>query len=167
VTDIRTVPAALASIDRLFDAIDVPERDWLDDARAVWRDPPQVASHRLRAVIPIWRRPWMHVGSDTYAGDVLRRLGVDNVLARHPDRYPKLKLENLPPFEVAVLPDEPYAFSADDGPESFPEQPAALVSGRALTWYGPAMVDSPGALVPELRRAVGAGISGRTGPFSG
>ena len=31
----------------------------------------------------------MHLGSDTYDGDVLRRLGVDNVLSDSPERYPK------------------------------------------------------------------------------
>jgi len=44
---------------------------------------------RLRAVVPIWRRQWMHLGSDTYDGEVLRRLGVDNVLSDSPERYPK------------------------------------------------------------------------------
>ncbi len=156
VTDIRTVAGAIESIDRLLTAIEAPERDWLEEARAVWREPPQVGPARLRAVVPIWRRPWMHVGRDTYAGDVLARLGVDNVLAGHPDRYPRLRLEDLPPFDLVVLPDEPYAFHADDGPESFPGRPVALVSGRHLTWYGPAMVDAPGGLVPELAAALGS-----------
>ena len=34
---------------------------------------------RRRALVPIWRRPWMAVGSGTFTGDVLARLGVDNV----------------------------------------------------------------------------------------
>ena len=41
---------------------------------------------------------------------------------------------------LVVLPDEPYAFTADDGPEAFPGLPYALVSGRHLTWYGPSLV---------------------------
>jgi hypothetical protein len=52
-----------------------------------------------------------------------------------------------------VLPDEPYAFSADDGPEAFPGLPSALVSGRHLTWYGPSLVEAAtvlhGQLFPE------------------
>ena len=31
--------------------------------------------------MPIWRKPWMVLGRDTFAGDVLRRLGIDNVMA--------------------------------------------------------------------------------------
>ena len=44
----------------------------------------------VRAVVPIWRRPWMVLGRDTFAGDVLARLGVRNVFAGPADRYPKL-----------------------------------------------------------------------------
>ena len=34
-------------------------------------------------------------------------------------------------------PDEPYVFTAGDGPEAFGRLPTRLVSGRLLTWYGP------------------------------
>jgi len=53
-----------------------------------------------------------------------------------------------------VLPDEPYLFTAEDGPEAFPGLPCALVSGRFLTWYGPAMVEAPQALLAALRSAL-------------
>jgi hypothetical protein len=53
-----------------------------------------------------------------------------------------------------VLPDEPYQFSETDGPESFPGRRCALVSGRFLTWYGPAMVEAPQALLASLRAAL-------------
>ena len=73
VTDIRTVEQALTSMARLLEAIDAPSCSWLDDARSRWDGLPEPpAAERRRAVITIWRRPWMHVGSDTYAGDVLR-----------------------------------------------------------------------------------------------
>jgi len=52
------------------------------------------------------------------------------------------------------LPDEPYLFTAEDGPEAFPGLPCALVSGRFLTWYGPAMVEAPHALLASLRAAL-------------
>jgi hypothetical protein len=153
VTDIRTVDGALTSLDRLLDAIGGAATGWLDDARRAWASPSQVASQRIRAVVPIWRRPWMHVGSDTYAGDVLRRLGVDNALADHSERYPAIALDELPEHDLVVLPDEPYAFSPTDGPEAF-AVPCALVSGRSLTWYGPAMVDAPSVLLDQLREAL-------------
>jgi hypothetical protein len=75
------------------------------------------------------------------------------VLAGSADRYPKVALDCLPPYDVVVLPDEPYAFSATDGPEAFPGTPCALVSGRHLTWYGPSLADAPAVLTAQLGAA--------------
>jgi ABC-type Fe3+-hydroxamate transport system substrate-binding protein len=152
VTDIRTVDQALTSIEKLLGAVGAGNTAWLDQAREAWSQTPAlVEGRRLRAVVPIWRRPWMHLGRDTYAGDVLRRLGVDNVLADHTERYPKLSLAELPEVDLVVLPDEPYRFTEADGPEAFPGRACALVSGRLLTWYGPAMVEAPYRLLASLR----------------
>jgi len=155
VTDIRTVDQALTSIEMLLRAVGVRDAGWLDSAGTAWAQTEDVVQgRRLRAVVPIWRRPWMHVGSDTYAGDVLRHLGVDNVLGDSPERYPSLALGELPEVDLVVLPDEPYQFSAGDGPESFAGRRCALVSGRSLTWYGPAMVDAPSSLLASMRLAL-------------
>ena len=157
VTDIRTVDQALASIAKLLRAVGAIDTRWLSQARDSWLNPPTVVEgRRLHAVVPIWRRPWMHLGSDTYAGDVLRRLGVDNVLGESPQRYPKMRLGDLPEADLVVLPDEPYQFSEMDGPEAFTGVPCALVSGRFLTWYGPAMAGAPQALLTSLRAGLRA-----------
>jgi hypothetical protein len=92
----------------------------------------------------------MFLGRDTFAGDVLRLLGVDNALAGHAERYPRLTLEALPSYDVVVLPDEPYAFSPDDGPEAFPDRVVRCVSGRHLTWYGPSLVEARALLTEQL-----------------
>ena len=148
VTDIRTVDGAFDSLGRMLAACGLDEPPWLVDARAAWAALPEPTMRR-RAVVPIWRKPWMACGSDTFTGAVLARLGIDNVLADAPERYPKFSLNDLPPHDLVVLPDEPYLFTADDGPESF-TAPSALVSGRLLTWYGPSLVEAarvlPGAL---------------------
>lgn len=149
VTDVRTVDGALTSLDRLLDVLQAPKRGWLDDARGAWAAAPPLPAYR--AVVPIWRRPWMFLGRTTYAGDVLRRLGVTNVLADHPQRYARCDLDELPAYDLVVLPDEPYRFAADDGPEAFAGMPCALVDGRSLTWYGPAMVAAPKVLAAALR----------------
>ena len=92
--------------------------------------------------MPIWRDPWMVVGSDTFTGDVVARLGWQNVFADSDDRYPRLELGEIDRDDVdlVLLPDEPYVFGPDDGPEAFTHAPTALVSGRTLTWYGPSLV---------------------------
>ncbi|MGV2919155.1 helical backbone metal receptor, partial [Streptomyces alfalfae] len=128
---------------------------WLGGAGTAWRAFPPPGA-RWRAAVPVWRRPWMVLGRDTFAGDVLARLGVDNAYAAHAERYPRVGIEELrsPDLDLLVLPDEPYRFTPDDGPEAFPEARAiALVSGRHLTWYGPSLAAAPAVLSAALRAA--------------
>jgi ABC-type Fe3+-hydroxamate transport system substrate-binding protein len=162
VTVIRTLDEALVSLRRLLTvACQLPAPRWLEAAERVWAAfPPDVPDlpdlrGRRQAVIPVWRRPWMVLGRDTFAGDVLARLGVANLYAGHAERYPKIPLDDLLAAgpELVVLPDEPYRFTAGDGPECFPGLPAALVSGRHLTWYGPSLAEAPGVLAAQLATA--------------
>ncbi|MFB7735572.1 helical backbone metal receptor [Streptomyces sp. NPDC056112] len=155
VTEIRDLPQAFRELARVLRACGGTGRPrWLDEAEAAWSSPP-VPAGRTTAVVPIWRRPWMVLGRDTFAGDVLARLGVDHLYARHAERYPRVPLEELRAAapDVVVLPDEPYRFTADDGPEAFPGLPCALVSGRHLTWYGPSLARAPRVLGEALRAA--------------
>ncbi len=155
VTEVRTVPQAFTELDRVLTACGARSRPrWLDGAEAAWAAPPEPAG-RTTAVVPIWRRPWMVLGRDTFAGDVLTRLGVDHRYAGHPERYPRVPLEELRAAapDLVVLPDEPYRFTAEDGPEAFPGLPCALVSGRHLTWYGPSLARAPRVLARALRAA--------------
>ncbi|MFJ9817200.1 helical backbone metal receptor [Streptomyces sp. NPDC101151] len=155
VTEVRTVPQAFRELDRVLTACGATARPgWLDEAEAAWTALPEPPG-RTRAVVPIWRRPWMVLGRDTFAGDVLARLGVHHLYATHPDRYPRVPVDELRAAapDVVVLPDEPYRFTADDGPEAFPGLPCALVSGRHLTWYGPSLAEAPHVLAAALRAA--------------
>lgn len=155
VTEIRTLPEALTALAAMLSACGLDEPSWLGECRTAWADvldaPPSPAR---TAVVPIWRRPWMVLGGGTFAGDVLARLGVANVYAGHAERYPKVTVEEMLRArpDLVVLPDEPYAFGADDGPEAFPGVPSALVSGRHLTWYGPSLIEARAALTEALRR---------------
>ena len=148
-----TVDQALASLGELCALLGAPDPPWLVAARAAWADPPALPP--VRAVVPIWRRPWMVLGRDTFAGDVLARLGVRNVFAGAADRYPKLAPGDLATVEadLVVLPDEPYAFAPDDGPEAWPQARPAFVSGRHLTWYGPSLTEAPALLTRQLQGA--------------
>jgi len=153
VTEVRDVPQAFRELDRVLDACGAPARPrWLDEAERAWGELPSPGG-RLTAVVPVWRRPWMVLGRDTFAGDVLSRLGVDHAYAAHAERYPRATLDELRAAEpeLVVLPDEPYRFTADDGPEAFPGLPCALVSGRHLTWYGPSLAEAPRVLGEALR----------------
>lgn len=167
VTRIETLDQAFASLDRLFTvALGEPRPEWLDAAEAVWAEPP--TGPRRRAVIPIWRDPWMVVGPGTFTGDLLSRLDFDNVFGGastnggtssngsppngKPDRYPHVEVTDIVAAapDLVILPDEPYVFTADDGPEAFEGIATALVRGRDLTWYGPSLVSARAELLSRL-----------------
>lgn len=150
VTVIEDVPAALRSLRRLFTvALRRPAPDWLSAAGRRLAGPPP--GPVARAAVCVWRDPWMVVGRDTFAGDLLRRVGVENIYAGDESRYPRVTLEDLraAPADLIVLPDEPYPFTEDDGPREFPGR-ARLVTGRYLTWYGPSLADAAAVLAGEL-----------------
>ncbi len=113
----------------------------------------------LRVFVPIWKGPYMSVGSDTYVHDVIRVCGGENVCSGA-RRYPEVTLEEVEAArpEVVLLPDEPYPFSAEDLAEFYAlDVPAAradrvhLVDGKLLTWYGPRMAGSLTQLAALLR----------------
>lgn len=151
VTVIETLDEAFASMSRMFtDGLgwDVP--DWLGQAQEVWGEPTPASGRRV--AIPIWRDPWMVVGARTFTGDLVGRLGLVNAFGDAVDRYPKVELADIDSGDVdlVLLPDEPYAFATDDGPEAFTRTPTRLVSGRSLTWYGPSMLTARAELETAL-----------------
>jgi ABC-type Fe3+-hydroxamate transport system substrate-binding protein len=145
VTYPRTVTGALDELARMFEALEVAQPPWLGEAIAAWDLPDPVELEP--AVIPVWRKPWVVLGSDTFAGDMLRRLGIGNVFDSSAQRYPRPSQAELlaAGARLAVLPDEPYAFT---GP--FFGLPYALVSGRHLTWYGPSLAEAGTVLRAQL-----------------
>jgi ABC-type Fe3+-hydroxamate transport system substrate-binding protein len=141
VTVIETVAQAFDALDRLFvEALQTGRPDWLREARQAWDI--QVPEHGTVVAVPIWRDPWMVVGSRTFTGDLVTRLGAVHAFAQSADRYPTVELAAIDRagIDLAVLPDEPYPFSAADGPEAFGTVATRLVSGRLLTWYGPSLL---------------------------
>jgi ABC-type Fe3+-hydroxamate transport system substrate-binding protein len=162
----RTVPGAVESILRIGRALDREAQasalareialtvSGIEAGLGVW------SKLRLRVFCPIWKKPWMAFNGDTYAHDVLRMMGFNNVYAAAGERYPRTTLaeaiEHRP--DVVLLPDEPYEFDAADVEELKAELPPALgrrvliISGRDLHWYGVHMVAGLRALNERLAR---------------
>lgn len=99
----------------------------------------------VRVFCPIWRDPWMSVGPDTYAHDMIRLSGGANVFAERTDRrYPIVTLDQVVAAapEVILLPDEPYAFGPHDVAElrrlPVPAAPDRIhcIDGTWVSWYG-------------------------------
>ncbi|MSQ61852.1 MAG: ABC transporter substrate-binding protein [Dehalococcoidia bacterium] len=123
------------------------------------------AGPRPRVLCLIWRRPYMSIGADTYAGDLIAVAGGVNVFAGRDGRYPTLSVEDIVSTdpEVVLLPDEPYPFAAKHRAEleALPIAAARngrimLCDGKDVTWHG---VRTAGALrrVRALL-ATGAGV---------
>ena len=162
VTDIETVPEGVAELERLLDLLGWERPAWLAEARALWCGPLPPVTRRV--VVPIWRDPWMVVGPRTFTADLCRRLGWQVVQAEDPDgpdRSPPLDVEAVDGCgaDAVLLPDEPYVFTADDGPECF-STPVELVSGRALTWYGPSLVPAARSVARDVAGDVAGGVAG-------
>jgi iron complex transport system substrate-binding protein len=83
--------------------------------------------------VPIWKKPWMWCGGDTYVSNLIECAGGHNVLAdekRYPSRDPR-QIE----ADVIFLPDEPYLFTADDA-KGFKTRVIGPFPGHLFTWHG-------------------------------
>ena len=155
------VAGAIALLRELADRVEAPRAEpVLGSIERVYGRLKDGADRKARRVfVPIWKNPYMSVGSDTYVHDVLKTCGSENVCG-DATRYPVVTLEEVEAAqpEVILLPDEPYPFSAEDLPEFYRlDVPAAdfdrihLVDGKLLTWYGPRMASSLSQLAALLR----------------
>ena len=72
---------------------------------------------RMRRVLAFtWRDPWLAVGGDCYADDLLRLCGAENLALRLPGRSPRAGLEAFIRHnpQVILLATEPYPFELTD-----------------------------------------------------
>jgi ABC-type Fe3+-hydroxamate transport system substrate-binding protein len=87
--------------------------------------------------VPIWKKPWMWCGGDTYVSNLIESIGGRNVLREQP-RYPSVDLELVLALrpDVVFLPDEPYEFSTADAAEITGPRIIGPFSGHLFTWHG-------------------------------
>ena len=94
-------------------------------------------SSRFTFLIPIWKKPWMWCGGDTYVSNLVETIGGRNLLG-HQKRYPAMDLESalaLQP-EVILLPDEPYEFTVEDAADFDELRIIGPFPGHLVTWHG-------------------------------
>lgn len=109
-----------------------------------------------RCIYLIWNKPYMAAGPETFIGDMLRRMGLDNLAARIGSRYPVLTAEDFRAFnpDVLLLSDEPFPFSEKhvrEFREWLPDTEVRAVSGEAFSWYGSRLLQTPKYLSDVLR----------------
>ncbi len=107
---------------------------------------------RLRAFIPIWKRPWMTISGNTYGSSLLRALGVENVYDNHADRYPTVDIADVVQLrpDVVLATSEPYPFAERHRVQLEKIAPVMFIDGQDLFWWG---ARTPAAL-QRLRAAL-------------
>lgn len=156
VTFPRTVAAAIQMLRQLAQMTGSLEAAGpiLEDAEQALADARAANQSRtkLRVFCPIWRRPWMTVGPNTYMHDFIAACGGINVFSERHERYPMSDLDEVARRvpEIILLPDEPYPFTTKHFAELTEYQyvPAVvnsriyLLDGKHLGWYGPRIAGS-------------------------
>lgn len=97
----------------------------------------------------IWKDPYMLAGQQTFIDDILRKIGLNNVIKQK--RYPELTLEELETknCELVLLSSEPYPFKQkhiDEIQNALPNAKVMLVDGEMFSWYGSRLVKAVGYL---------------------
>jgi ABC-type Fe3+-hydroxamate transport system substrate-binding protein len=97
----------------------------------------EAAELRVRAFVPIWRKPWMALGRPTYAASLLAHLGI-MVVPFDEGPYPTVTLESVKTLrpDVILAPTEPYKFTKRQLPELEPVAPVRFIDGQDLFWWG-------------------------------
>jgi ABC-type Fe3+-hydroxamate transport system substrate-binding protein len=87
-------------------------------------------------VVPIWKKPWMWCGGDTYVSNLVESAGGQNLL-RDVRRYPSIDLQEVLKLEpdIVFLPDEPYAFTQEDA-AAIDSRVIGPFPGHLFTWHG-------------------------------
>jgi ABC-type Fe3+-hydroxamate transport system substrate-binding protein len=114
------------------------------------------AASAVTAFVPIWRRPWMALGSPTYGTSLLAALGVANVFGdRGP--YPETELEEVRTRrpDLVIAPSEPYPFGERHHRELATVAPPVFVDGRDLLWWGVRTREALARLAETLTAVIG------------
>lgn len=92
---------------------------------------------RARAFIPIWRRPYIALGTSTYGSSILDHLGVANIFETG-ETYPEVELADVAAMgaDVVLAPSEPYPFTKRQLLELETVAPTVFLDGKDLFWWG-------------------------------
>lgn len=91
----------------------------------------------------IWKDPFMTAGTNTFIDDILRKIGLDNVIKQ--SRYPEVNLTLLSTLnpQLVFLSSEPYPFKQkhiEEIKNVLPNAKVMLVDGEMFSWYGSRLV---------------------------
>lgn len=103
--------------------------------------------HKPQSVLYlIWNKPYMAAGKATFIGDMLSKIGLQNVLEQNA-RYPELSIDDIKVLkpDLVFLSSEPYPFKQehmDELQQHLPASKIILVDGELFSWYGSRLTKS-------------------------
>ena len=154
-TVIESVPEALALLRLLLTGplgLEVPA--WLKAAEQAWARPvPGSWLATRRVAVPVWRDPWIVVGARTFTGDVLTRLGLDNVLARArtATRTSKPGRSGRQRPTWSCCPTSPTPSPRPTARRSSPPSASSSSPAGPPTWYGPTLATARADLLRTIQ----------------
>lgn len=91
----------------------------------------------------IWKDPYLCAGQQTFIDDILRKIGLRNVIQQ--SRYPEIDISQLAAHhpQLVFLSSEPYPFKQkhiQDIQLVLPSAKVILVDGEMFSWYGSRLV---------------------------
>lgn len=85
----------------------------------------------------IWRDPWMAIGKNTFIYSMLEKIGLQQLLPSHREKYPQIDLHALDPASTLLLfSSEPFPFQRYRQQVKQLGFPCAIVDGEKFSWYG-------------------------------
>ncbi len=155
ISDIQRVEDATHMIQQVGELLDkAPEAAYLNHLiQAGFTDLQLLAVQKridLKVAYAIWKDPYLFAGKNTFIDDVLRKVGLTNIVQEA--RYPELTLDELGRLKgitAKELPDylllssEPYPFQQkhlEEIQSKLPTLRVLLVDGEMFSWYGSRLV---------------------------
>jgi ABC-type Fe3+-hydroxamate transport system substrate-binding protein len=143
-SDISNLEEAMVTITQIGELVDrAPEAAYLNHLiNAGFKDLQTLAvEKKINQTVAylIWKDPYMFGGKNTFIDNILRKIGLNNVIQQ--SRYPELQLANLSTLnpKLVFLSSEPYPFKQkhiDEIQSVLPNAKIMLVDGEMFSWYG-------------------------------
>ncbi|MCX2574811.1 ABC transporter substrate-binding protein [Pedobacter sandarakinus] len=147
-SDISNLEEAILTITQIGELVDrSPEAAYLNHLiSAGFKDLQNLAVEKninQTVAYLIWKDPYMVAGKQNFINDILRKIGLNNIIQQ--SRYPEIELtelQNLNP-NLIFLSSEPYPFKQkhiDEMQAALPNAKIMLVDGEMFSWYGSRLV---------------------------
>lgn len=147
-SDINNLEEAMLTITQIGELVDrAPEAAYLNHLiNAGFKDLQTLAIEKninQTVAYLIWKDPYMFAGKNTFIDDILRKIGLNNVIQQ--SRYPEIELSKLQNAncQLVFLSSEPYPFKQKHIEEIeliLPNAKVMLVDGEMFSWYGSRLV---------------------------